>query len=57
MTGVERFTPEWERGYVGPRVYRCPRCEASYTHDQAYRHAVLGCPGASDQAQKGVACG
>ena len=25
-------------------LYRCPRCGASYSHDQANPHAVYECP-------------
>jgi len=26
------------------RLYICPRCRVSYTHDAAYPHAVFQCP-------------
>lgn len=40
---AERFVGEYERGYVGPKIYECRRCGVSYTHDQAYYHAVFDC--------------
>lgn len=40
---AERFTPEWEQGYLGPRIFTCARCGSTYDHDGAYRHAVEEC--------------
>lgn len=40
---AERLTGEWERLYLGPRIFTCARCGAEYEHDGAYRHAVYEC--------------
>ena len=27
-----------------PKIYQCPKCGATYEHDQANPHAVYHCP-------------
>lgn len=27
-----------------PKLYRCPRCGATYPHDEGVNHAVYRCP-------------
>lgn len=40
----ERLTPEWLKGYVGDRLYRCERCgKEDMRHDEKYKHDVFEC--------------
>jgi transcription initiation factor IIE alpha subunit len=27
-----------------PKIYQCPKCGATYAHDEAVNHAVYFCP-------------
>jgi len=41
----DRLTPEWLEGYIGDRLYNCPRCgKTDMRHDETYRHELFECP-------------
>ena len=33
-----------DKGAYAMKLYKCPKCGATYTHDQACNHAVYVCP-------------
>lgn len=35
-----------------PKQYCCPRCGATYAHDQAVNHAVYRCPFRKEREQE-----
>lgn len=41
----DRLVGDWLEGYVGDRLYDCPRCgREGFTHDEKYRHDCFECP-------------
>ncbi len=48
---AERLTGDWERRYLGPRIFTCVRCGATYQHDAAYLHAIYECGKARNTGQ------
>lgn len=41
----DRLVGEWLKGYLGDRLYGCPRCGATgFTHDEKYKHELFDCP-------------
>ncbi len=30
--------------WLQTKIFTCPKCSATYTHDRAYRHSLFACP-------------
>lgn len=41
----DRLVGDWLKGYLGDRLYECPKCgETGMLHDEKYRHELFECP-------------